>query len=1149
MKNNIIRVVYSLLFVPLLYSCVRENYENNSINDSESYSIKVRGVTESNILTKGLIDISEDKVYDLQLFVFSQSGNLLFFKDYDFTSKDYTEDKTSNNPEFVLEGLNIPPVNARVFALANFRNAPSEQDSSAKAIYRTIKRKVADNTFTLEDFQNLSIESTSLIRTNTSITTGVIMSGEYHSSQGGNGVRGYCVFGARKGLLDGEIRLERIDSKVTINIKVDDDLSNELSFTPTSMQIYNIPRYSWVDKHDADFYTVSADNDADAAHKEMFMQPQVFSNFLRNDLVFHETFYMSENRLAPKRSIGNNDKYQRDKQVKTGSDNTVINGIRIWENANNFSTYVKISGELHGSLTEDGTRRTFVSSVNYLVHLGNFDADINDYNTKRNHHYTYTIKIRGVDKIVNEVNTGDEDQPAASGIISINKPGNNSSYFLDAHHENIIIRFNINDINFNDLSDDETVLNRQLQNLINFNVFTPFNELYEDQSVARTDYTNTSWIRFSVNKQENGVYLNELRDYSSSETILFSIVDLAERIRLAVKHRKLGVDDNFFDTNGDLLVTCFVNENVYQEPREVGDRIFADKAARYERMSFDERMADSEYQDFLANTIGKIPTRLIGNPKLKSPYWKYYANSIPRKFYLIFISRESADRESVIIDPTVVIRQRSIQTILSTDRILDNDNELGQATIPALLTGSGFETIEEISEDRLKNVPGLGSRNNYTGNGSSLTDGRSNTLTDYRRRNNIISNRWDVFIDSKRNGHTTPDNVYYIALKQGNNTNLPIVQCLQRNRDLNRDGIIQENEIQWYLPSSDQYLSAMLANSAFTDPSAVFYTNEDKERLIQVFNSTRGVSEPPTVIFKTSTNGNYNSAWLNEFFSFGAHNYSDKITYRCARNLGDDNSVQSSFTILSHEKTSRIEKVVNRQRVVSDENITHDVINTQYLNKSALAESVRTEEYPRNHQVFDPIWKLGKNIMVSNRLVKCYFTNYNINNLSNRVPLANILRNNRGFYIKSDNSADNIIYIKPGQTPCAILNGTESDQFIVERNETTNPDFRDINFAHKMEGGYTNWRMPNAYEFGLLFQLKFLQKRGQEIYNNNGTMIDPGRSDGPNVLTITVDPGRKNPYVYSGGLVSRDLNGRDSFYVRCVRDVSPSELKYFKNKN
>lgn len=63
--------------------------------------------------------------------------------------------------------------------------------------------------------------------------------------------------------------------------------------------------------------------------------------------------------------------------------------------ANDDATYLVLTGHL--SYTDENGKEVN-ADTRYIIHLGYADTpkDVNDYNTRRNGHYVYNIKVKGV---------------------------------------------------------------------------------------------------------------------------------------------------------------------------------------------------------------------------------------------------------------------------------------------------------------------------------------------------------------------------------------------------------------------------------------------------------------------------------------------------------------------------------------------------------------------------------------------------------------------------------------------------------------------------------------------------------------------------------------------------------------------------------
>ena len=155
-------------------------------------------------------------------------------------------------------------------------------------------------------------------------------------------------------------------------------------------------------------------------------------------------FYMPENRKAPKKQIDTEiikDQKAayalRDKrQYTTENGNAVVPGD--FEYANDHSTYVEITGLLSYFEEVNGIEQLTYANVRMLIHLGYANQNANDYETLRNHSYTYTVKVRGVDNIEVDV-SGGESRPGYDGDVVVNFQ---NSYCFDSHYDRRLIKLN-----------------------------------------------------------------------------------------------------------------------------------------------------------------------------------------------------------------------------------------------------------------------------------------------------------------------------------------------------------------------------------------------------------------------------------------------------------------------------------------------------------------------------------------------------------------------------------------------------------------------------------------------------------------------------------------------------------------------------------
>ena len=259
------------------------------------------------------------------------------------------------------------------------------------------------------------------------------------------------------------LQLERIDAKVRFVFKTgtrpDANGQQIRSFEARQWKVVNVPISSLLVPQDTVAAVVPAGTDQYEKYAPYFFETdwRNFEDYTTDTQEF--SFYMLENRQTPKNNEF--DSYQKrslQKKTASGLNQTVkvnytsLHGenvdrsLRVFENANDFSTYVLVTGRVEMDLVNDDAGQTLGADVQYLIHLGNWGSvisstggwdddtytDFRDFNTKRNHSYTYTVTVNSVDNIRVEVETGaQENQPGATGEVIIAKE---EIALCDAHY-------------------------------------------------------------------------------------------------------------------------------------------------------------------------------------------------------------------------------------------------------------------------------------------------------------------------------------------------------------------------------------------------------------------------------------------------------------------------------------------------------------------------------------------------------------------------------------------------------------------------------------------------------------------------------------------------------------------------------------------
>lgn len=919
MKKNVIYII--ALFVLLLsQSCVKEiEFADSCLGEGEGWLYVNFGPKELiQVQTKATQNYnSENAISNLYIFLFDSGGNKLY-------------GKWLTSSSLLSSEANVLSSTDDCWYVANSSTAGTPTKGCFKI------KASAGNNFELYVITNLDSDmsriSSDLLSHSVATKADLFKFKLVLNQESVNRNINFPMFGSMTGVTitagatnklnssTSPLKLDRIDSKVRFVFKTgtrpDAKGQKIKSFEARQWKVVNVPLTSFLVPQTTDAAVVPADATTD---KYETYAPYFFETDWRNFEDYTKTtqefsFYMLENRQAPKNNEF--DSYQKrslQKKTASGLNQTVkvnytsLHGenvdrsLRVFENANDFSTYVLVTGRVEMDLKNDAAGQTLGADVQYLIHLGDWSSTISntggwdkdtydkfaDFNTKRNHSYTYTVTVNSVDNIRVEVETGaKENQPGATGEVIIAKE---EIALCDAHYVSKTMTFHAK--NFVTVGGDGTVTSTA--DRLTWKVKTPFGEGAPKKinGIDIADSLDYKWVHFRLNKQSanKSYYADKRRKYTTrvfeSKALRQDNLEDDGTVGLSGYH-----NDGCMDI---IQLVQYIKSQVgkYTEYRNEVNRVFhagGDTTTVENKSDFDSGLLENDSRDPDGPKI--CVTAFVDEyyyeehpitKRKSSTLWKYFVNQDDRTMHILCDSNSSIDLESTSTGSVITIQQHSIKSIFNTDPSYD-----------VLQTAWGLECTDEFS-DKVKdyNVGG-----GYSDSGYNIDkyNGRANSVfewglapsgTNVETITDLTPDaRWGTYID-----YEVPNEV---PLMQNDYKSLRYF-CMARNRDNNGNGKIEKDEVRWYLASIQQLVGLFVGNGVVQQSARLYYrtpeqkASSEKNHWYQfVISSTHHSSgHGPIVIWGQeglSTSSLYDSQdWEKGVTAYGI---------RCVRNLGIDSN-------------------------------------------------------------------------------------------------------------------------------------------------------------------------------------------------------------------------------------------------------------------
>ncbi len=381
------------------------------------------------------------------------------------------------------------------------------------------------------------------------------------------------------------ILLTRVDAKIRVNITSSpkDPTWSNFSFEPRTWRVMRVPSQTLLLPYDQtsgktvagpwlDSEGVAWDATVNAEYFDTQERPFETMDRTEDDNTQYYTggsfvFYMPENRkrFREEITVTGNEGYALREESNTVNEVDGSKPGQIYTNtdfkyADPNSTYLILTGYLSYT-AQNGT--VVNTDARYIVHLGYYSKDPNDYDTKRNGDYTYNIKVTGVNSLQTEVLNGAEDREDRPGYEGDVVYSNNEIYYLDSHYDRCLL-----EIQPSDVTDAMT-----------WSVKTPFSSGVHAVGEDYVGVEDFRWIKFAINKKYGIPHTRYAKypgddkydpDWKPVSAYLNDVPQLVDIDQLIEYLKLVKKDDPSMSriladgtTDGHVCITAFVEENLY----------------------------------------------------------------------------------------------------------------------------------------------------------------------------------------------------------------------------------------------------------------------------------------------------------------------------------------------------------------------------------------------------------------------------------------------------------------------------------------------------------------------------------------------------------------------------------------------------------
>lgn len=590
--RHYINIISALILAALAgNSCVKESV---AAIGGEGEPVELTLDVTSRALDKVIVkswdpnDEDEAKVNDLRVYIFSESGSLVGYKYFGKTDLNFSADLDSDNgynSSATLTGIKTKTGTAYIYAIANAITSQYQvTETDAKEITNIDETDLSSSNLTRENFlaATYSRQAGSYDpRDNTFLMSGYVNNGKPVTIRRKTGGTGVAEIVSPTEDKDKRLKLFKVFSKNKLTIETGNDAAgNPISFDPDYMEIHNVPKT----------VALLPDGTTDASDFETFERVVLDEKYLN--------FYLPENLQSKNKK--NTISVWNDREKNTYS----AAGDKSFVNAPDNATYLVVHGRYRAG--------SYVGNVAYTIHLGDFGNNgspdpLDNFDVCRNFSYQYTLKINGVNNFIAEAKkegdgTSAKDDPGSEGIVI--KTTAAGMLHADCHYEARVMKFNkaevkgLIDNNFGYILKIHTIFGESECLIVAADSVYEATQYYLDKSSGKvptpltkinTDGTlanpsrllvggageaDFNWVHFVKNtgaapssppSDSPGcrITLNHTKQnvcaYPGTDKTM-SVFQFLKELYVAASTNNT---NDFFDSDGNVYVTCFIDENYY----------------------------------------------------------------------------------------------------------------------------------------------------------------------------------------------------------------------------------------------------------------------------------------------------------------------------------------------------------------------------------------------------------------------------------------------------------------------------------------------------------------------------------------------------------------------------------------------------------